>query len=101
MDRDRPPASLPPSLGLIDSERSNPNATGLNADIVTRQQERDAVAKHYEEFEEFIEMNFIPFMEKHKLDVGTLTSSLGAKATVKKNKHGFFQITITKKKTNV
>lgn len=52
-------------------------------------------------FKEFIHNTFIPFMKEHNLAHGTLRSNGGDKAVVKRDKHGFYEVTFTFKEGNL
>jgi hypothetical protein len=51
-------------------------------------------------FERMIQEDFIKFLDKHELATGTVTDGCGSKAVVKKNKHGFYKITVTTETTD-
>lgn len=54
-----------------------------------------------QEFEQFIEDTFIPFLREHKLTQGVITHPGGYRATAKRDKHGFYKVKYTMTKEGV
>jgi hypothetical protein len=51
-------------------------------------------------FERMVQEEFIKFLGDNKLPKGTIFDGCGNKATVKKDKHGFYKITVTQETTD-
>jgi len=51
------------------------------------------------DFEEIVRESFLAFLVENKLAKGTIDDGCGNKATVTKNKHGFFKVLITTETT--
>lgn len=57
--------------------------------------------KSIEHFENFVENEFINFLQLHKLEGGSIKNGIGDKATVSVDKHGFFKVKYTIVKDNL
>lgn len=53
-----------------------------------------------EAFEAFVKSKFIDFLVEHEMAEGTISNGLGSKATVKRDKHGFYKVIITNESTS-
>lgn len=53
------------------------------------------------DFKLFVEGVFVPFMKKYQLSQGTISNGFGARAVVRRDKHGFYSVTITETQSNV
>ncbi|GEA16803.1 hypothetical protein E308F_30490 [Moorella sp. E308F] len=52
-------------------------------------------------FEEFVEKEFIKFLQEHNLESGSISDGRGRKASVKRDKYGFFSVKYTTVKENL
>jgi hypothetical protein len=68
---------------------------------VTTSVETDAQKKARRDFENFVEGDFISFLEKYGLESGSVSNGYGERANVTKDKHGFFKVRYSKVKDNL
>jgi hypothetical protein len=47
------------------------------------------------EFEKFVNDTFVNFLKEHGLASGTISNGCGSKATVTRDKHGFYKIVMS------
>lgn len=57
--------------------------------------------KSVDNFEHFVEHDFINFLQANKLESGTIKNAVGDKAVVSVDKHGFYKVKYTIVKDNL
>jgi hypothetical protein len=57
--------------------------------------------KAVKDFENFVEHDFINFLQANRLEKGSISNGCGESATVRTDKHGFYKVKYSKVKDNL